>query len=86
MALPIVAASIMKHVGIALKNWKGVLSISGLFATGALSLNAVIRQAGETALSLWPLLALFFLFLFAREVARSYFKAKESAARFGDKG
>ena len=86
MALHLAAYPVLKGLGHALRSWKGLAAFTGMVVATGFSMNAMIRQAGETALSLWPLIALFFLFLLAREVIRGYFKAKENAGSPGGKG
>lgn len=85
MALHVAIYPVLKGLGYALRNWSGLAAFTGLIVATGFSVNGMMRQAGETALSLWPLIALFFLFLLTREVIRGYFKAKENANTLGDR-
>lgn len=85
MALHVAIYPVLKGLGYAFRNWSGVAAVTGLIVATGFSVNGMMRQAGETALSLWPLIALFFLFLLTREVIRGYLKAKEKADMPGDK-
>lgn len=60
-----------------IQNGRPLLYSIGLIAAGTISLKSLAEEAKDTAIGLWPLLALTFFFLLLREFIRGYFKAKE---------
>ncbi|WP_148252238.1 hypothetical protein [Aidingimonas lacisalsi] len=78
MAIPLAPALLIlaRSVGVALRKWPSILALTGLVAASGFTFNSMVRQAGETALSLWPLLALACFFLLAREVLKAWLKIK----------
>ncbi len=60
MAAPLVPVLLIvgRSVGMALRRWQGIVALAGLiFATG-FTFNSMLRQMGDTAISLWPLLSI----------------------------
>lgn len=47
-----------RSVGVLLRRWQGVTALIGLVVASGFTFNAMVRQMADTALSLWPLLAL----------------------------
>nr|WP_295712169.1 hypothetical protein [uncultured Halomonas sp.] len=59
-----------------MSRWQGVLAVAGLVLASGFMIKEMMRQAGETALSLWPLLALACFFLLAKEFIRAWLKVR----------
>ncbi len=85
MAVPLIPIVVMvgRSVGVALKRWPTIVGLVGLiFATGFM-FNAMLRQMGETAISLWPLLMIACLTLILKEVVRAWLKIRQSEIKKG---
>ena len=76
MALPIIPA--WSVLVFAMKRTRSIVYFVGILAATGFSLSSCTSQVADTALSLWPLLALICFFLLAREVKKSYFEIKKS--------
>ena len=76
MALPIVP--IWGALTVAIKKTPTIVLLATTVVATSFSLSSCTSQVADTALSLWPLLALICFFLLAREVAKSYFEIKKS--------
>ena len=76
MPLPFLPAMVVtgRILSQVLRRWQGALALIGLVATGGFTLSHFVREAGATALSLWPLLLIACSFWLAKEVVRAYFK------------
>ncbi|MGM0826275.1 MAG: hypothetical protein ACQEUY_16355 [Pseudomonadota bacterium] len=59
-----------------MSRWQGVLAAIGLVVASGFTIRELMRQAGETALSLWPLLALACFFFLAKEFIRAWLKVR----------
>ncbi|MFG6667537.1 hypothetical protein ACGK9R_10545 [Halomonas sp. HNIBRBA4712] len=59
-----------------MRRWPNVLAVTGLIVASGFTIMGMMRQAGETALSLWPLLALASFFFLAKEFIRAWLKVR----------
>ena len=86
MALPLVQflAVAGRAVAITLRKWPGLLAAAGFVVTTSFSFSHLVSEVGQTALNLWPLLALACFFVLAREVVKSYFKLQIRKEKKGD--
>lgn len=85
MAAPVVAGllvTIGRATAQTFRYWRGILAWAGLIAATGFSFSYFVKQAASSAVSLWPLAALAFGFLLAREVVRQYVIIKKQT---GDK-
>lgn len=61
----------------ALKRPGGLLAFGGVILASGITFNVMLRQMGETALSLWPLLGLACFFFLLKEVVRAWVKIRK---------
>lgn len=85
MALPIapILMTLGRSVGVALRQWRGIVALTGMIVATGFTFNIMLSQAGKTALALWPLVALICFFLFAKEAFRGWAKIKRLEAEKG---
>lgn len=62
------AAPLIPVVKVLAKSWPAIVAFAGLILATGFSFAYMIRQAGEAALNLWPLIALVCFFFLAKEV------------------
>jgi len=67
-----------RSVGVLLRRWQGITALIGLVVASGFTFNAMVRQMADTALNLWPLLALACFFLLAKEFLRAWFKVRKA--------
>ena len=61
----------------ALKRPSALLACGGVILASGITFNGMLRQMGETALSLWPLLGLACFFFLLKEVVRAWVKIRK---------
>lgn len=78
MAIPVAALGVWlaKGVSYAARNWRVALAAMGLIGASGFMFNAMLRQMGETALGLWPLMAMMCAFVLAKEAIRAWIKVR----------
>jgi len=80
IALLPTAASALKIV---FSRWQGILAFTGFFVATTFSINAFISQITDSALRLWPILAIACFFLLMKEFIRGWviIKSKETKTK-----
>lgn len=85
MALPLIPIFTLlgRSLSIALRRWQGIVALTALVFGAGFTFNSMINQMGQTALNLWPLLAMAGFFLLAKEVVRAWMKVKQQQYKIG---
>lgn len=82
MAVPLIGIlpSLAAVLRITFTRWQGIIAFTGFFVATTFSVNSFINQATDSALRLWPFLAIGCFFLLLKELIRGWIiiKSKKS--------
>lgn len=78
MAVPLIPVT-----KVLIKSWPAIVAFTGLILATGFSFAYMLRQAGETALNLWPLVAIACFFFLTKEVVRAWYKIKKKEIESG---
>lgn len=67
-----------RSLATALRKWPNILALGTLLLAGGFSVKLMLKQMGETALSLWPLLALACFFFLLKEVVKAWVQIRKN--------